>query len=883
MTMPRPSTPAVSGSPVVPGTSLEGSSVSAVPRWISRVAMAVVVVAVLATSADLLRHTSYHAITREVMSVSRTRVMLALLLTIVAYQLLVGYDYLALRQVGGRLSLGRTWFASTVAYALSQTLGFPLLTGGAVRLRLWSQWGLSGVTIATATVFVSITFGLGAVLLAALALISEPASLVRALHLPVAVARATGVVLLLAVFGYVWAAYKRPAWRWPMARFSMELPSARMAIAQIALALADWTAASAVVWVLLPSDHAVPFLGFLGLFVLAQLLGVISHVPGGVGVFESIMLMGLHGRVDTASLTASLLMYRVVYYWLPFALGVLALAVYSAVASWRSSWAQWWRVLQPLLPPALGISTFLGGALLVFSGATPGVHGRLRVLGSVLPLGLVEFSHFVGSMAGVALMVLGAALRRRLDAAWGVAIGVLAIGIAVSLTKGLDWEEACMLSVVLVALLLSRGAFYRRATLSWDLLTPGWIAAVAGVVLTSVWLGLFVFRHVDYTNTLWWEFAFMGNAPRFLRASAGAMALLIFVATFWLLRPSARPGAAPTESEVSEAAAIAVTAPTSVGALALLSDKALIFSRDRDAFVMYGAAGRSWISMGDPVGSARGQADAAWRFYNEADRAGAWPVFYQVTASHLPLYIELGLTMLKLGEEAVVPLKAHLGDAPPRKWMRRALKDADHAGLRFHLAMPNEIPALLPELQRVSDSWLRTKHVREKGFSLGYFDGTYLQHFPHALVYAPRVDGERLVAFCNLWHGAPGSEISPDLMRHAADAPRGTMDFLFVRLMQWAAREGYQRFNLGMAPMSGLRATEVERAEASPLWSRVGTLLYERGEPLYNFQGLRAFKEKFEPEWEPRFLAAPGGLVLPRALSNVAQLIAGGMTGLVMR
>jgi phosphatidylglycerol lysyltransferase len=185
-----------------------------------------------------------------------------------------------------------------------------------------------------------------------------------------------------------------------------------------------------------------------------------------------------------------------------------------------------------------------------------------------------------------------------------------------------------------------------------------------------------------------------------------------------------------------------------------------------------------------------------------------------------------------------------------------------------------ETHTFIPVLRQVSDEWLASKRTKEKGFSLGRFDDRYLQSSPAALI---RV-GDAVVAFANVWLGADRTEISVDLMRYTQVAPPGVMEFLLIELMLWGKANGYQRFNLGMAPLSG-----IENRSLAPLWNRVGALLFSRGEPFYNFQGLRQYKEKFDPIWEPRYLASPGGLVLPRILTNVASLISGGLAGVVTR
>jgi phosphatidylglycerol lysyltransferase len=130
----------------------------------------------------------------------------------------------------------------------------------------------------------------------------------------------------------------------------------------------------------------------------------------------------------------------------------------------------------------------------------------------------------------------------------------------------------------------------------------------------------------------------------------------------------------------------------------------------------------------------------------------------------------------------------------------------------------------------------------------------------------------KIVAFANLWLGADKEELSPDLMRFLPDAPESVMEYLFLQLMLWGKQEGYRWFNLGMAPLSGL-----EDHALAPLWNRLGAFVFRHGEHFYNFKGLRHYKEKFDPEWEPRYLASPGGFALPRILTNIAALISEGM------
>jgi len=330
----------------------------------------------------------------------------------------------------------------------------------------------------------------------------------------------------------------------------------------------------------------------------------------------------------------------------------------------------------------------------------------------------------------------------------------------------------------------------------------------------------------------------------------------------------------PDRAELDRAAQVVANSRDSSTNLVLVGDKALLWSSSGRGLLSYGVSGRSWVALGDPVGDEEDREELAWRFRELADRHGGWTVFYEVGVEHLPLYIDLGLTLMKLGEEARVPLAAFSLEGSNRRALRRTQRQMERDGVTFGVISPEEVPPLLPQLRAISDSWLQEKRTREKGFSLGRFDEEYIARFPVALA---RQNGA-ILAFANIWTTLPKTELSIDLMRYTPAAPGGVMQFIFTELMLWGRAQGYRSFRLGMAPFSGL-----ESRALAPLWTRVGALMYRYGEHFYNFQGLREYKEKFDPVWEPRYLASPTGLALPRVLTSIATLIGGGIKGVVAK
>ena len=834
------------------------------------------VVALLVLRGEL-HHYTYHQIVQAMRGIPSGRLGLAVGLTAVSFFTLTLYDLMAVRYVGRRLPYRRIAMASFLGYAFSNSVGFSALSGGPIRYRIYSSARFSALDVAKIMAFCTVTLWLGFATVGSAVFLLFPFALPPSLHVPVFLSsRPLGIAFLIPVLAYLALGATRTrslAWR----GWEVPLPSARLAAVQLVTASIDWIAAASVLYVLLPTSSGLAFAGVLGAFLFAQVAGIISQVPGGLGVFETVMVLLLAPAIPASTLLASLVVYRGIYYLLPLVIAALTLAGREVVErreGVRRAARLVGRTVPWLAPNLLAFTTFVGGVILLVSGATPGIQGRLAWLNDVLPLPVVEVSHFLGSLAGAALLVLARGLQRGLDAASHLTLGVLAAGIAFSLLKGGDYEEAAILGLMLLALLPSRRHFYRKASLFGESFTLPWLVAVGLVLFAVVWLGLFAYKHVEYSGELWWRFAWEAGAPRFLRAWVGVVGLMLLVGLARLLRTSATEPAVGDPADLVRARPVVEAAGQASANLAFLNDKAFLFSDSGRSFVMYGVEKRSWVAMGDPVGPREEAVELAWRFRELSVRHGGWTVFYEVGKPNLDLYLEMGLSLLKLGEEARVRLAEFSLEGKGRKSLRYQYNRLLKEGCTFAVMPAEQTVDVVGELRTVSDAWLGDKGAREKGFSLGRFDPAYLCRFPVAVVRA----GGRTVAFANLWRSGGREELSVDLMRHVPDGPPGVMDFLFVSLLLWGKEQGYDWFNLGMAPLAGL-----PQRQLAPVWSRLGALLYRHGEHFYNFQGLRAYKDKFDPLWEPRYLASPGGLALPIILGNVASLISGSVAGALGR
>lgn len=471
----------------------------------------------------------------------------ALALTFASYFLLTLYDYIGLFYIDRRLPYPQVALAAFVGYAFSNSIGHALLVGAPVRFRLYAAWGLSAFDVGKLMVYATTMIWVGFVAVSGLIFTLEPVALPASLHLPFGTTQPLGVVfilLTLAFAGLSWFARRPLVWR----GHQIEMPRPRLAFPQMVAAGADWVMAGTVLYLLTPESLGVGWLAFVGITLLAQLVGYVSQVPGGLGIFESTILV-LAAPANPAALVGALVLYRLIYYLLPLALGV-GLLLAREIAERREKISHFGRafgrMLPAMAPPAFAIAALAAGTVLLFSVALPTAPQRLALLSGFVPLPLLEAAHFLAALSGVGLLLVAPALDRKLDAAWWWTAALFSVGAAASLLKGLDFAEAILLGLFLLALLPARTHFQSRSALRDEPYSPAWMVTLMVVLASAIWLGFFAHKSVDYRPELWWSFSFAGEAARCLRAVAGA---LVLVTAFGLVHMREPAAAAPPAAD----------------------------------------------------------------------------------------------------------------------------------------------------------------------------------------------------------------------------------------------------------------------------------------------------------------------------------------------
>ncbi len=820
-----------------------------------------------------LKQFHYNQIIGYIGEVRMWKILLALLFSMLSYFALTINESLLFKHFKHPLPYHKTALASFVSTTISHNIGYSIITGGSLRFRFYTVMDVSTMEISSFIGLHGAFFWLGFFLLAGSIFLVEPLKIPANWHLPFSTLLPLAFLFLGLIVIFYILVFKKVSLKFKEWIFSV--PTLKLSSELLIVSSLDWLFSGAALYVLLPPSLHLSFAYFLGVYLLAQVTGVSSQVPGGLGVFETVFLVMVGASTNSPAVIGALVVYRFAYYLLPLIFSAILLGIYELLPriekiKRKALWAG--RFFSGFAPNVFAFTSFLGGTILLFSGATPAVVARMNWLNTIFPLPVIEISHFLGSLVGTGLIFLAFGLQRRLDAAYRMTLILLGAGIIFSLIKGFDYEEATALTLMFVALYPCRKLFYRKSYMTSIWFSPGWIAAITIVLASSIFLVIFAYKHLDYSRDMWWQFTFFDDAPRSMRAAVGALTLASIIGLRRLLR--AAPPVSKITDHVEKAKIIELvkTSDETIANIALLDDKSVLFSDDNQAFIMYGVEGRSWVTMGDPVGAEDSKAELLWKFRELVDRHDGWPVFYEIGRHNLHMYVDMGFTISKLGEEARVKLDKFKLDGKSNKWFRYVLRHIESAGFKFEIIPVESVPPLIPKLKTISDDWLSRKNTREKGFSQGYFKEDYLVRFPMALVRKE----EEVIAFSNLWTTENKEELSIDLMRYSSEAPEGTMDYLFVNLMLWGKEQNYKWFDLGMAPLSG-----IENRTFAPLWNKLGAFIYQHGENFYNFRGLRQYKDKFDPVWEPKYLASPGGLALPRILTNISTLISRGFKGVI--
>lgn len=589
-------------------------------------------------------------------------------------------------------------------------------------------------------------------------------------------------------------------------------------------------------------------LQIIPLFIAASVIGIISMIPGELGSFDLLMILGLSALgISREVVVAWILLYRLFYYIIPFLIGMIFF-MNNLSYSLNNRYSGIPRELSTELAHKFVVFLmYFSGIMIVLSATIPEAFAELTWLKQLNPLSFRIITQVPAILLGFLLLITGRGIAARVKRAYFPTIGLIVITLGYTFMKDFSWGVILFLSLLLLIIVFSKRQLYREQLVySWEMITVDGVIFLTLTILYIV-IGVYNLPAFPHHKHKFISFFLFPSEKIWLSGFIGI--LLVTLVSYLFIR-------------YLEGKRYKIGLPLDdERALSLLmtyggnTDSQLIFLGDKDMYIYQNKAqedtvliqfktiNNKCIVMGDPSGNKEDFSDAIEQFITEADSWGYLPVFYEVSEESVMFLHEFGYDFIKMGEEAHVDLPSFTLSGKKMKSARAVMNRFTKESYSFEVLAPPFSKELVSELKQVSDEWLGSR--KEKGFSLGFFNEDYLSRSQIAVA---KNQSGKIIAFANIMPTYTKEEGTIDLMRYSKEAPSGVMDYLFISLFQHMQEEGLAYFNLGMAPLSN-----VGTSRKSFIQERVAYLVYEFGSRFYSFQGLRDYKEKYATAWIPRY------------------------------
>ena len=584
-------------------------------------------------------------------------------------------------------------------------------------------------------------------------------------------------------------------------------------------------------------------------YITATLFFAISPFLRGLGAVELSLVYVLQSygiaKVDAFSIT---ILYRVFEFWLPLVAGVGAFFFMRG------------NIILRFLP---GVLLAVLGVVNIMSVLTPPLVSRLHYIEGFIPLDFIHFSNIAVLLTGILLVCCAAFLIRGLRNAWWIALILTSLSLIGNIFKGFDYEEATLAFVTFLVLVYTRGNYRIKGDKHLQTIAARTAIYVLLAVMIYGVIGFYFLDKREFGIDFSWSASLKSTVRSFVLLDpdpephtkfakgfissinvlgALSMALLVYV----FIKPLVYQGKPEEEDRERALQLLEKYGRSADDYFKVYPDKAYFFSEDTEGFIAYKTAQGFAIALGEPV-CAHKEEDIITilkEFEAFCLINGLKTAYYKIGEAGLPLFQKLGKKAMPLGEEAIVDLSTFTLEGKDRKSMRNALNALSKKGFRtiYHPAPIKD--GLLQKLKHVSDDWLESMNRKEILFSSGMFNWDELKQQGIITV---ENDDEKVVGFLNIIPDYARNEGSYDLIRKPADAPSGTMDALIIALIDVLKLEGKTSLNMGLAAMAG-----IDRPNGFPEWTM--KFAYERLRQFRHYHGLYEFKDKFNPEWQTRYL-----------------------------
>jgi phosphatidylglycerol lysyltransferase len=643
-------------------------------------------------------------------------------------------------------------------------------------------------------------------------------------------------------------------------KWTVSFPGIKIVAAQIALATADWIIASLTLYMLMPAGE-ISYFVLLKVFLVSQLLGIISQVPGGMGIFEVAINGLLPNAAGNPGVIGGLLAYRAIFYFFPLAIAVCMLAAYEIarlVKTFDEKTKIFGKTVSAVIVQTLAISVFFAGMTAIFATSTPFNAGQLKMVINLLPPWLANSAHFFLSASSASLLFLSRTMQLRIKGAYKWSVAFLIISIACMFIVGENVVVLAVFIIVLTALLFAKKYFYRDVSILNAAFNAMWFSAIGGVFALAVWIGVFVNKYAIFS---WVHFdAFYanlfsdGDAARFSRATIGIIVIFIIVAIEQVFRNFIRK---PVVFDKKDVKNIVDSQNYAYAYNALSDDKQYVVNEQKDAFIMYAPSGNSWIVLGDPVGNFSSKSELLWKFKEITEKKNVKPAFIAIEKRYSPIYADLGLDVFELGKEAKVLLRSF----EPSAYFEKLEEDARKNGFEYEICKPSDFEKYRADFRRINLQWEKECFYIERNFIPGKYDESYMS----GMNFGALKKNGAVTAFSILFAAENKYEISSDVVRHI-NCKNEIFVYMIYKNILWAKENGYKFFNLGLSYVE----TPDNDNGALKYFAKMFSFAEHFG---YDLKALEEFKEKFKPKWHKRYIAIHPDKYIVMFIKNFTSLI----------
>ena len=595
----------------------------------------------------------------------------------------------------------------------------------------------------------------------------------------------------------------------------------------------------------------VNFSNLVLIYCVSNVFGQISLMQDGLVVSDLLQIHLLSKLIEPRAAIIAILMYRMVSSVIPWIISLIMILrrIYDNYNTDQHKKQFAFNILS--------IFTLIVGIILCLSVATPSILLRIKFLRRFVKKDVLVLARFITLTSGGLLILLSQGIKKSVKKSFYIAETVLLISVFSTLLKGLDIEESIITLILGIVMYIMKDGFTEKAIKFSTKYFANTIIKLSSVTVFFIFISNSVRKVNFFSSHRKYSLQYLIENKKFILLYVLFVLILSYLAQY--TRTKKITFSKLTDEDFSKIDKfLDEYGGNEFSHLVYLNDKNVYFDKTNTVMIMYRPVQNSVIVLGDPIGKKENFVEAINDFIIYCNEYHMNVCFYEINGENLELYCDQGFRFVKVGQDATLNLNEFSLVGKKNRTWRHVINNFDKGNYEFKVEEATD--NLLSQMKVVSDKWLGNKN--EMGFSLGFFDEDYLKRTKIACIYK----GNELLAFANLQPFYDNKTLSIDLMRYDRSNEDGLMDFIFIKLILWGQDNNFEKFYLGMAPLS-----KVGDKIYSKKKEKILNIVYNTQNKIYNFKGLRNYKDKFKPDWSNKYIAYTSDFNLPYILINVVN------------